>query len=82
MSEKREACGRCAMTTVVDATAGPADGESADDDEADGGSGRDPFGGARIEIEESALRRASPAAWLAVVTRRLDDAATRVVRGR
>ncbi|AKU08942.1 MULTISPECIES: hypothetical protein [Haloferax] len=60
----REACGRCSMTTVVDATA------SED---------RDPLGDDRIELDESALRLASPAAWLGRVSARLDAAAERFV---
>ncbi|MCO8266520.1 hypothetical protein ACOZ4B_11120 [Haloferax prahovense] len=57
---KREACGRCSMTTVVDAT---------------GSGDRDPLGDDRIELDESALRLASPAAWLGPVSARLDAAA-------
>ncbi|POG57042.1 hypothetical protein C5B90_08025 [Haloferax sp. Atlit-12N] len=63
---KREACGRCSMTTVVDATA------SGD---------RDPLGGDRIELDESALRLASPTAWFAGLSSRLDAAAQRFVYG-
>ncbi|ELZ94349.1 hypothetical protein [Haloferax sulfurifontis] len=62
----REACGRCSMTTVVDAAA------SED---------RDPFGDDRIELDASALRAASPAAWLGRVSARLDAAAERFVYG-
>ncbi|CQR49123.1 MULTISPECIES: hypothetical protein [Haloferax] len=62
----REACGRCSMTTVVDAAA------SGD---------RDPFGDDRIELDESALRAASPTAWLGRVSARLDAAAERFVYG-
>ncbi|MDL5362988.1 hypothetical protein [Halalkalicoccus sp. NIPERK01] len=44
MSEKKtEACGRCSITTVVDAT----------------GSDRDVLGEERIEVEEGEMRRAS-----------------------
>jgi len=62
----REGCGRCSMTTVVDATA----------DES-----RDPFGDDRIELDASALRAASPAAWLGQLSARLDAAAERFVYG-
>ncbi|GGC49514.1 hypothetical protein GCM10007209_08950 [Haloferax sulfurifontis] len=54
------------MTTVVDAAA------SED---------RDPFGDDRIELDASALRAASPAAWLGRVSARLDAAAERFVYG-
>jgi len=54
------------MTTVVDATA----------DES-----RDPFGDDRIELDASALRAASPAAWLGQLSARLDAAAERFVYG-
>lgn len=45
--KKTESCGRCSVTTVLDAT------ETADD--ADGGS-NNPFDGERIEIDESEMR--------------------------
>lgn len=63
--DRREACGRCAMSTVVDAV---------EDEE----SASDPFGGERIELSASELRAASPAAWLAGVKRRADELATRL----
>ncbi|WP_435196630.1 hypothetical protein [Natronomonas sp. EA1] len=62
-----EACGRCAMSTVVDAAT---EGE------------RDPFGEERIEIDDDELRRLSPGAWFSGVKTRLDDAATRFIYGR
>ncbi|MFC7097388.1 hypothetical protein [Halobaculum marinum] len=62
----REACGRCSMTTVVDATA---DGD------------RDPYGDERIELEDDDLRRVSPSAWLGGVVSTLDDIATRFTYG-
>ncbi|ELZ90192.1 hypothetical protein G3A49_00165 [Haloferax volcanii] len=62
----REGCGRCSMTTVVDATA----------DES-----RDPLGDDRIELDEAALRAASPGAWLGRLSARLDAAAERFVYG-
>lgn len=72
-SEDTEACGRCSMTTVVSATRG---GE--DDQE-----GRDPFAGARIEVADADLRRAStPAVWLGVVTERLNALGERIAYGR
>lgn len=69
MSEKRsEACGRCSMSTVVDAV----------DEE---GAERDPIGDERIEVDESDLRRISPAAWMGRLTRRLDGIARRLTYG-
>jgi hypothetical protein len=47
-----------------------------------GGDGRDPFGDARIEVDERQLRAVSPAAWLGRVKRRLDAFATRLTYGR
>lgn len=47
---KVEACGRCAMTSVVDAV---------DDDEGDDGGGRNPFDGESIEVSEDQLRAVS-----------------------
>ncbi|WP_248895870.1 hypothetical protein [Haloplanus halobius] len=64
-----EACGRCAMSSVVDAAT------------EDGGD-RDPFAGDRIEVAERDLRTVSPAAWLGRVKRRLDAFATRLTYGR
>ncbi|WP_181691099.1 hypothetical protein [Natronomonas sp. LN261] len=58
--EKTEACGRCSMTTVVDA--------AVDSEE------RNPFGEKRIEVDEAEFRRVSPAAWLAGLGHRLDAA--------
>ncbi len=71
MSEKRsEACGRCSMSTVVDA--------AGNTDRTD----RDPFGDKRIEVEENELRRVAPAAWMQRLTTRLDEAAQRYIYGR
>jgi hypothetical protein len=66
---RTEACGRCAMSTVVDAV---------DDGEED----RDPFGDARIEVDEAAIRRVSPAGVLADLKSRLDDVVHRLTYGR
>jgi len=65
-----EACGRCSMTTVVDAVDANSDGPD-----------RDPFGDERIEIEESAIRRVSPVAWMGKVTTRLNAAVKRLTYG-
>ncbi|QCJ46786.1 hypothetical protein [Haloprofundus sp. MHR1] len=74
MGEKRtEACGRCSMSSVVSLTT---EGR----DEADGES-RTPFSGARIELDDDELRRASPSAWFEGTRRRLDELATRLAYG-
>ncbi|WP_435161511.1 hypothetical protein [Halorubrum sp. SY-15] len=65
---RTEACGRCAMSTVVDAVDGEED--------------RDPFGDARIEVDEAAIRRVSPAGILADAKRWLNDAVRRLTYGR
>ena len=66
----REACGRCAMSSVTEVAA---DGQSDEDREA-----ADPFADARIELSEEELRSVSPAAWLGRVKRRIDAVATRL----
>lgn len=71
MGGKREACGRCSMTTVVDIAN---DGE-------DGG-GRDPFDGDRIEVPEDEMRKvAAPAVWLGRAKDRLNEMGTRLTYG-
>jgi len=73
--EKRtEACGRCSMSTVVDAVNG--DRPPADRAE------HDPFGSERIEVDESEIRRVSPAGWLADTKGKLDAVARRIAYGR
>jgi hypothetical protein len=72
--KKSEACGRCAMSSVVDV--------AEEGDETDGGESRDPYGEERIEVTESELRKVSPGAWLGKVKRRLDEVATRLTYGR
>ncbi len=80
---RTEACGRCSMTTVVDAAVG----ETGPDDEkpesdADGpGDARDPFAGGHIEVDEAAVRTVSPSAWLASAKRRLDGVVKRLTYG-
>ncbi len=75
MSDKRtEACGRCAMSTVVETTT-----ETADKGDSDS---RDPFGSARIEVDERSLRRISPAAWMGRLTSKLDRFVQRLTYGR
>ncbi|KPN31362.1 hypothetical protein SY89_02106 [Halolamina pelagica] len=65
-----EACGRCSMTTVVDAVDANNDGPD-----------RDPFGDERIEVDESAIRRVSPVAWMGKVIGRLNAAVKRLTYG-
>jgi len=66
-NDDTESCGRCAMSTVVDAT----------DPDREG-----PFDGDRIEVEEDSLRRVSPSAWLSGAVSRLDRVATEFIHGR
>lgn len=73
MSEDRptEACGRCSMTTVVDAAKSHGDG------------GRpDPFSDDCIEVSKSSMRRVSPAAWTKRITARLNAVVERLTYGR
>ena len=73
--EKRtEACGRCSMSTVVDAV----NGDKPPEERAE----HDPFGEERIEVDEAALRRVSPAGWLADKKAQLDAVARRIAYGR
>lgn len=73
-SSDSEACGRCAMTAVVDVAAA-----GNDDDER---GARDLFGEERIEVDESEMRAVSPSAWLGGVKRRIDELATRLAYGK
>ncbi|MFW6321755.1 MAG: hypothetical protein ACOC0Z_07870 [Halohasta sp.] len=78
MREKRtESCGRCSMSTVVDAV-----DTHRDDSGGEGSVGRDPFGDNRIEVDEHELRRVAPAAWMSRLTGRLNDLARRLTYGR
>lgn len=69
MSDERptEACGRCSMTTVVDAAR--SDGEN---------DRSDPFADDRIEVSASSIRRVSPVAWTRRVTARLNAVVERL----
>jgi hypothetical protein len=69
-----EACGRCSMSTVVGAVAR----DQSPEERAE----RDPFAGERIEVDESALRRVSPAGYLGDLKERLDAAARRIAYGK
>ena len=68
MSEKEtEACGRCSMSTVVDA--------AVEED-------HDPFGEERIEVDGDEFSRISPAVWLSNVGARLNEAVRQFTYGR
>ncbi|RLM68240.1 hypothetical protein DVK05_10830 [Halorubrum sp. Atlit-8R] len=69
-----EACGRCSMSTVVGAVAK----DQSPEERAD----RDPFRGDRIEVDESAIRRVSPAGYLGDLKERLDAFARRLAYGK
>jgi hypothetical protein len=77
MSKQTEYCGRCSMSSVVDFTE-----NGGDDDESSARADRNPFGDARIEVDDAELRSVSPSAWLGGVKDRLDDFATRLTYGR
>ena len=69
-----ESCGRCSVTTVVDAVE--------DEDDERQRERRDILGDGRIEIEERTLRSAVPhAVALGRLKRRLDRAATSLIYG-
>ncbi|MFC7044028.1 hypothetical protein ACFQH6_20100 [Halobacteriaceae archaeon GCM10025711] len=74
-SDRPEACGRCSMTTVVDATSRDENGEQR--------AVRDPFGDARIEVDEDQLRLVSaPAVLAGRVKHRLNDVVSQWTYGR
>jgi hypothetical protein len=62
------------MSSVVDVSRS---GDGDDDSRT-----RDPFGEARIEVDERQLRAVSPGAWLGGVKTRLDEFATRLTYGK
>ncbi|MEF8779768.1 MAG: hypothetical protein V5A46_03715 [Haloferacaceae archaeon] len=71
--KRTEACGRCSVSTVVEAAG----------DEEGAGSGANPFDGERIEVEESTLRSVvRHEVAVAGLRRRLDEWATRFTFGR
>jgi hypothetical protein len=72
MTDKQtEACGRCSMSTVVDAVS-----------DEDASSDRNRFEDDQIEISEPVLRRVAPGAWLGQVTARLNEIAQQLTYGR
>ncbi|AUX10782.1 hypothetical protein AArcSl_3176 [Halalkaliarchaeum desulfuricum] len=71
--KRTEACGRCSVSTVVDAS---------DAEDGDTG-GRNPFDGSRIELDEDELRSVvRHEVFFSRLRRRLDEWATRVTFGR
>ncbi|KTG11676.1 hypothetical protein AUR64_00345 [Haloprofundus marisrubri] len=71
--KRTEACGRCSMSSVVSVAT-----EGSDEEENER---RSPFSGARIELDDEELRRASPSAWFESTRRRLDSIATKLTYG-
>lgn len=72
MTDKQtEACGRCSMSTVVDAVSNE-----------DASSDRNRFDDDQIEISEPVLRRVAPGAWLGRVTARLNEMAQQLTYDR
>ena len=70
---KAEACGRCSMTSVVGVAA----------ESEDGPSGRNPFDGDRIELDDDELRSVSPhVVALGRLKERLDRWMTAATYGR
>jgi hypothetical protein len=71
-SDEAEACGRCAMSSVVDVADSAGDGED-----------RDPFGEQRIEVDEREMRKAAaPVVVAGRIKRKLNEVATRLTYGR
>lgn len=64
------------MSTIVDVTS------SGDGDDDGNEPDRDPFGEARIEVDDETLRRISPGAWAGHVNDRLNDLGRRLIYGR
>ncbi|GAB3707767.1 hypothetical protein GCM10028858_27180 [Halorubrum pallidum] len=62
------------MSTVV----GAVSGDQSDEERAE----RDPFGGDRIEVDESAVRRVSPAGLLSDLKDRIDALGRRFAYGK
>jgi hypothetical protein len=71
---RTEACGRCSMSTVV----GAVSGEQSDEERA----ARDPFAGDRIEVDESSIRRISPAGFLGDLKDRINALGRRLSYGK
>ena len=69
-----EACGRCSMSTVV--------GAVAKDQSPEERAERDPFAGERIEVDESSIRRISPAGFLGDLKERVNELGRRIAYGK
>ncbi|PHQ39862.1 hypothetical protein DJ69_04030 [Halorubrum persicum] len=67
---RTEACGRCSMSTVV--------GAVSEDQSSDERAERDPFAGERIEVDETSIRRVSPAGFLSDLKDRIDALGRRI----
>lgn len=81
--DSREACGRCGLTTVVDAATESTDGGAAPDGTTLRSVASDPLGAEHIVLPAGEVRAvARPAVWLGCVGRRLDAAAARLIYGR
>lgn len=73
--KRTEACGRCSVTTVLDAS------EAAENPDAEGG-GENPFDGERIELDERELTSVvRHEVAVGKLTRTLDAIATRLTYG-
>ena len=73
-AEEVEACGRCSMSTVV----GAVTKDQSPEERAE----RDPFSGERIEVDESSVRRVSPAGYFGDLKARIDAVARRIAYGK
>ncbi|MUW14333.1 hypothetical protein GJ633_06420 [Halorubrum sp. CBA1125] len=69
-----EACGRCSMSSVVGAVAKYQSPEERAE--------RDPFADERIEVDESAIRRVSPAGFFGDLKDRIDELGRRLAYGK
>ncbi len=70
MGNRTESCGRCGVTTVLDAAEG---------DESDSAASN-PFDGPRIELSDRSVRRAAfLSVWLGRIAERLDGIAYRLM---
>jgi hypothetical protein len=73
MTNEREACGRCGLSAVADVANADRDDEER--------AARDPYGDARIEVDERQLRAVSPGVWLSRIGDRLGSIGDRLAWG-
>lgn len=72
--KNKESCGRCSVTTVLDATE--------ESDEGGDSGGKNPFDGERIEVDESTLKSTAPHEFaVRGVKDRLDGIVSRLTWG-